>query len=96
MRSFGIGGAFSIEVRERRTPAWDGPSIILTLSPALSGHVRDAAYHLVDGEDADDWDEAACWLLRELADALSDPVVELARRTERDTRDALGSAGEED
>ena len=53
----------------------DAGRVDLLLSPGMTGHLRDAAYHLVDDPSAGDtWDEAALDLLAELGHALSDAL----------------------
>ena len=68
MRAFGIGDQFSITLD-------DAARMDLLCSPAMTAHLRDAAYHLVDDPSAGEtWDRAALDLLAELGDALSDAL----------------------
>jgi hypothetical protein len=68
MRAFGIGDQFSITLDE-------AGHVDLLLSPEMTAHIRDAAYHLIDDPSAGEtWDTAARDLLAELGDALSDAL----------------------
>ena len=74
MRAFGIADQFSITLAE-------GTTIVLRLSAAMTGHLRDAAYHLADDPAAAaTWDDATRALLVELGDALSDALEMLRGR----------------
>ena len=68
MRAFGIGDQFSITLDA-------AGRVDLLLSPGMTAHLRDAAYHLADDPSAGEtWDQAARDLLAELGHALSDAL----------------------
>ena len=75
MRAFGIADQFSIHL--------ENPGhVVLTLSPGMTSHIRDATYHLAEDPAADaSWNEPDLELLTELGHALSD-ALDLMRARE--------------
>jgi hypothetical protein len=68
MRTFGVADQFSIYLD-------DAGRVVLTLSPGMTSHIRDAAYYVDEDPAAGaSWDGADLNLLTELGHALSDAL----------------------